>query len=91
MRGTNVPPSIAIIMAVLDCLLAAAQGVKNYGLEMGETMHLVQDAAAVAACRELCQEYLRVLMTLGRRPLTGPCGSDGEGLTRAPTAVQFDR
>ena len=38
--------------------LAAAQGVKNYGLEMGETMHLVQDAAAVAACRELCQDYL---------------------------------
>jgi methylaspartate mutase epsilon subunit len=44
---------------VLDCLLAAAQGVRNYGLEMGETLHLVQDAAAVAACRELCQEYLQ--------------------------------
>ena len=44
---------------MLDCLLAAAQGVKNYGLEMGQTMHLVQDAAAVAACRELCQENLR--------------------------------
>ncbi len=43
---------------MLDCLLAAAQGVTNYGLEMGETMHLVQDAAAVAACRDLCQEYL---------------------------------
>jgi methylaspartate mutase epsilon subunit len=25
---------------------------------MGETLHLVQDAAAVAACRELAQEYL---------------------------------
>ena len=58
LTGTNIPPSIAIITAVLDCLLAAAQGVKNYGLEMGETMHLVQDAAAVAACRELVQEYL---------------------------------
>ncbi|HET9663370.1 MAG TPA: methylaspartate mutase subunit E [Burkholderiales bacterium] len=58
LTGTNVPPSIAIVTAVLDCLLAAAQGVKNYGLEMGETLHLVQDAAAVAACRELCQEYL---------------------------------
>ena len=50
LTGTNIPPSIAIITCVLDCLLAAAQGVKNYGLEMGETMHLVQDAAAVAAC-----------------------------------------
>jgi methylaspartate mutase epsilon subunit len=59
LTGTNVPPSIAIITAVLDCLLAVAQGVRNYGLEMGETLHLVQDAAAVAACREICQEYLR--------------------------------
>ncbi|MGQ0749982.1 MAG: methylaspartate mutase subunit E [Betaproteobacteria bacterium] len=59
LTGTNVPPSIAIITAVLDCLLAAGQGVRNYGLEMGETLHLVQDAAAVAACREVCQEYLR--------------------------------
>jgi methylaspartate mutase epsilon subunit len=58
LTGTNVPPSVAIIICVLDCLLAAAQGVRNYGLEMGETLHLVQDAAAVAACGELCQEYL---------------------------------
>jgi methylaspartate mutase epsilon subunit len=58
LTGTNIPPSIAIVTCVLDCLLAAAQGVKNYGLEMGETLHLIQDAAAVAACGELCQEYL---------------------------------
>jgi methylaspartate mutase epsilon subunit len=58
LTGTNVPPSIAIAICVLDCLLAAAQGVRNYGLEMGETLHLVQDAAAVSACGELCQEYL---------------------------------
>ncbi|MGE3679965.1 MAG: methylaspartate mutase subunit E [Burkholderiales bacterium] len=58
LTGTNIPPSIAIITAVLDCLLAAAQGVRNYGLEMGETMHLVQDAAATVVCREMCQEYL---------------------------------
>ena len=58
LTGTNIPPSIAIVTCVLDCLLAAAQGVRNYGLEMGETLHLIQDAAAVAACRELCQEYL---------------------------------
>ena len=60
LTGTNIPPSIAIIIAVLDLLLAAAQGVKNYGLEMGETLHLVQDAAAVKACKELCQEYLSI-------------------------------
>ncbi|HET7098192.1 MAG TPA: methylaspartate mutase subunit E [Casimicrobiaceae bacterium] len=59
LTGTNIPPSIAIVTCILDVLLAAAQGVKNYGLEMGETLHLVQDAAAVAVCHDLCQEYLR--------------------------------
>jgi methylaspartate mutase epsilon subunit len=58
LTGTNIPPCIAIMTCVLDALLAAAQGVRNYGLEMGQTLHLVQDAAAVKACRELTQEYL---------------------------------
>lgn len=59
LTGTNIPPSIAIIVCVLDCLLAAEQGVRNYGLELGQTLHLIQDAAAIQACGELCQEYLR--------------------------------
>lgn len=59
LTGTNIPPCIAITTCVLDALLAAAHGVKNYGLEMGQTLHLVQDAAAVRACQELVQEYLR--------------------------------
>jgi len=59
LTGTNIPPSIAIVTCVLDLLLAVEQGVKNYGLEMGQTLHLVQDAAAVRACGEICQEYLR--------------------------------
>jgi methylaspartate mutase epsilon subunit len=61
LTGTNIPPCIGIITCVLDCLLACAQGVRNYGLELGQTLHLVQDAAAIAACRELCQEYLQRL------------------------------
>ena len=59
LTGTNVPPSIAIITCVLDALLAAGQGVRNYGLELGQTLHLVQDAAAIQVCGELCQEYLQ--------------------------------
>ncbi len=59
LTGTNIPPSIAIITCVLDCLLAAEQGVKNYGLELGQTLHLIQDAAAIQACGEMCQEYLQ--------------------------------
>lgn len=59
LTGTNIPPSVAIAVAVLDALLAAEQGVRNYGLELGQTLHLVQDAAAIQACGELCQEYLK--------------------------------
>jgi methylaspartate mutase epsilon subunit len=58
LTGTNIPPCIAIAIAVLDCLLAAAQGVRHYGLELAQTLHLVQDAAAIAACESLAQEYL---------------------------------
>lgn len=58
LTGTNIPPCIAIAIAVLDCLLAAAQGVRHYGLELAQTLHLVQDAAAIAACEALAQEYL---------------------------------
>jgi methylaspartate mutase epsilon subunit len=58
LTGTNIPPCIAIAICVLDALLAAGQGVKHYGLELGQTLHLVQDAAAIAACEELTQEYL---------------------------------
>lgn len=60
LTGTNIPPCIAIIVCIVDLLLAVEQGVKNYGLEMGETLHLIQDAAAVKACKELCQEYLEI-------------------------------
>ena len=59
LTGTNVPPCIAIAIGILDCLLAAAQGVRHYGIELGQTMHLVQDAAAIACCEELAQEYLQ--------------------------------
>ncbi len=58
LTGTNIPPCIAIITCVIDALLAAAQGVRSYGLEMGQTLHLIQDAAAIRACKELAQEYL---------------------------------
>ena len=58
LTGTNVPPCIAIAVAVLDALLAAGQGVRNYGLELAQTLHLIQDAAAIRVCGELAREYL---------------------------------
>ena len=59
LTGTNIPPSIAIITCIIDALLAAHQGVRHYGLELGQTLHLIQDAAAIRMCRTLVQEYLR--------------------------------
>ena len=59
LTGTNIPPSIAIITCIIDALLAAHQGVRHYGLELGQTLHLVQDAAAIRMCRVLVQEYLQ--------------------------------
>ncbi|HKK84270.1 MAG TPA: methylaspartate mutase subunit E [Roseovarius sp.] len=58
LTGTNVTPSIGIMVAVLDALLAAEQGVKHYGLELTQVMHPIQDAASIAACKDLVQEYL---------------------------------
>lgn len=59
LTGTNIPPSTAIVTCIIDALLAAHQGVRNYGLELGQTLHLVQDAAAIRMCGELVQEYLQ--------------------------------
>lgn len=59
LTGTNIPPSIAIVTCIIDALLAAHQGVRHYGLELGQTLHLVQDAAAIRMCGELVQHYLR--------------------------------
>ncbi len=59
LTGTNIPPCVAIAICTVDALLAAAQGVKHYGLELGQTLHLIQDAVAIDACNSLVQEYLR--------------------------------
>jgi methylaspartate mutase epsilon subunit len=58
LTGTNIPPCIGIIVCILDALLAAGQGVREYGLELGQCLHLVQDAAQIAMCETLTQEYL---------------------------------
>ena len=59
LTGTNIPPSIAIVTGIIDALLAANQGVRDYGLELAQTLHLVQDAAAIRMSRILTQEYLK--------------------------------
>jgi len=58
LTGTTVPPSIAIAIAILDTLLAANQGVREYAIELGQVLHLVQDAAALSVVPGLCRHYL---------------------------------
>ncbi len=58
LTGTLVPPGIAVAVGVLDCLLAAHQGVTHYGIELGQCLCLPQDVAAIQVTPGLCAEYL---------------------------------
>ncbi|WP_049972400.1 methylaspartate mutase subunit E [Haladaptatus cibarius] len=58
LTGTLVPPCIAIVIGVVEGLLAATQGVRSITLGYGQVGNLVQDIAALQALRELGEEYL---------------------------------
>lgn len=47
-----------VTVALLECLLSAAQGVKYIDLSLGLGMNLVQDVAAVQVVQKLGREYL---------------------------------
>lgn len=57
LTGTLVPPSISNAVQIIECLLAAEQGVKNITLGYGQCGNLVQDVAAVRALMEQAEEY----------------------------------
>ena len=57
LTGTLVPPSMSNAVQILECLLAAEQGVKNITLGYGQCGNLVQDVAAVRAMLEQAEEY----------------------------------
>ncbi|MGC8810646.1 MAG: methylaspartate mutase subunit E [bacterium] len=58
LTGTLVPPGIGIAVAILELLLAAAQGVKHYSMGLCQNLNLIQDIAGLRALEELAQEYL---------------------------------
>jgi methylaspartate mutase epsilon subunit len=58
LTGTLIPPSIAISIIVLDCLLAAEQGVKQYSLGIGQNLNIIQDVAALKIMPLICKKYL---------------------------------
>jgi len=59
--STMVPHAISLACAILDSLVAAAQGVRDITLGFGQQCHLAQDAAALRICTRLCRHYLEAL------------------------------
>ncbi|MGL4976434.1 MAG: methylaspartate mutase subunit E [Cetobacterium sp.] len=59
LTGTLVPPSVSNAVQIIECLLAAEQGVKNITLGYGQCGNLVQDVAAVRSMMEQAEEYCK--------------------------------
>ena len=59
LTGTLVPPSVSNAVQIIECLLAAEQGVKNVTLGYGQCGNLVQDVAAVRSMMEQAEEYCK--------------------------------
>lgn len=59
LTGTLVPPSTSNVVAIIEALLAAEQGVKNITVGYGECGNLVQDVAAIRSLEEQVNEYLQ--------------------------------
>lgn len=57
LTGTLVPPSMSNVVQILECLMAAEQGVRNITLGYGQCGNLTQDVAAVRAMKEQAEEY----------------------------------
>ncbi|KIE27976.1 hypothetical protein LK08_05850 [Streptomyces sp. MUSC 125] len=53
-----IPPSLAIVVNVIEAMLAAGQGVGSVSLGYAEQGHRSQDIAAIRVLRELGQKYL---------------------------------
>lgn len=56
--STLVPQSTSMACVILDSLIAAAQGVRDISLGIGQQCHLAQDAAALRAYPALGRHYL---------------------------------
>lgn len=56
--STLVPQSMSMACVILDTLIAAAQGVRDISLGIGQQCHLAQDAAALRAYPGLARGYL---------------------------------
>jgi methylaspartate mutase epsilon subunit len=58
LSATLVPPAIAIVIEIIEALLAAEQGVMSFAVSFGQTGSFIQDVASARVLRELAREYL---------------------------------
>ena len=58
LTGTLVPPCISNVVAIIEALLAAEQGVKNITVGYGQGGNIIQDIAALRSLRDQTEEYL---------------------------------
>jgi methylaspartate mutase epsilon subunit len=58
LTGTLVPPSISNAVAIIEALLAAAQGCKHITVGYGQCGNLIQDVAAIKSLRQQTEFYL---------------------------------
>lgn len=59
LTGTLVPPCISNAVAVLESLLAAAQGVRHLTVGYGQCGNVIQDVAAIKSLRSMTEHYLK--------------------------------
>ncbi len=59
LTGTLVPPSTSNVVAIIEALLAAEQGVRSITVGYGQCGNLIQDVAAIRALEEQTEEYLK--------------------------------
>ena len=59
LTGTLVPPCISNAVAVLEALLAAAQGCKDITVGYGQLGNLIQDVAAIRSLEDATNLYLK--------------------------------
>jgi len=57
LTGTLVPVSISNTIQLIECLLAAEQGVKSITMGYGQCGNLIQDVAAIRTLQSLGEEY----------------------------------
>jgi len=58
LSATLVPPVIAIVIELVELLLAAEQGVLSFAVSFGQTGSFIQDVATAQVMRKLAREFL---------------------------------